>query len=157
MKINWDLLPGLITQAAVAVVQCSPAGSLPRTPDSMSSFVSDVVSNPQRPQRNSFSSDGVRVLPHWGLHFHLNGQQLHLIGLHLHLIGPYLHFKRSPTPFYLSPACPLGASACAPARHAAIAGSAPHHQRTADVAGGRISHLDEFSERPNRIRTIGIP
>src|SRR5271157_4760696 len=92
MKINWDLLPGLITQAAVAVVQCSPAGSLPRTPDSMSNFVSDVVSNPQRPQRNSFSSDGVRAPPHWGLHFHLNGQQLHLI-------GPYLHFKRSPTPW----------------------------------------------------------
>src|SRR5271157_6598377 len=97
MKINWDLLPGLITQAAVAVVQCSPAGSLPRTPDSMSNFVSDVVSNPQRPQRNSFSSDGVRAPPHWGLHFHLNGQQLHLIGPYLHLIRPYLHFKRSPT------------------------------------------------------------
>jgi hypothetical protein len=50
----------------------------------------------------------------------------------------------------------LRASACAPTRHAAVAGSAPHHQRTADVAGGRISHLDKFTERYNRIRTIGI-
>ena len=37
-----------------------------------------------------------------------------------------------------------------------MAGSTTYHQRTADVAGGRISHLDEFSERSNRIRTIGI-
>src|SRR5271165_5541775 len=50
----------------------------------------------------------------------------------------------------------LRAPACTPARHTAVAGSAPHHQRTADVAGGRISHLDEFTERSNRIRTNGI-
>ena len=50
----------------------------------------------------------------------------------------------------------LRTPACAPARHAAVAGSATYHQRTADVAGGRISHLDKFSERSNRIRAIGI-
>src|SRR5271157_2154530 len=50
----------------------------------------------------------------------------------------------------------LRAPACTPARHTAVAGSAPHHQRTADVAGGRISHLDKFSERSNRVRAIGI-
>src|ERR1035438_2249958 len=57
--------------------------------------------------------------------------------------------------FYLSRACPLRTPACTSARHAAIAGSAPYHQRTADVAGGRVSHLDKFSERSNRIRTSG--
>jgi hypothetical protein len=51
----------------------------------------------------------------------------------------------------------LRTPACTSARHAAVAGSAPHHQRTADGAGGRVSHLDKFSERFNRIRTIGIP
>src|SRR5664279_527864 len=56
----------------------------------------------------------------------------------------------------LSLACPLRAPACTPARHAAIAGSAPHHQRTADVAGGRVSHLDKFSERANRVTAIGV-
>src|SRR5664279_2426921 len=56
----------------------------------------------------------------------------------------------------LSLACPLRAPACTPARHAAIAGSAPHHQRTADVAGGRVSHLDKFSERSNRVTAIGV-
>src|ERR1035438_6542150 len=50
----------------------------------------------------------------------------------------------------------LRTPARAPTRHAAVARSAPHHQRTADVAGGRISHLDKLSERPNRIRTVGI-
>src|SRR5271157_4559261 len=50
----------------------------------------------------------------------------------------------------------LRTPACTSARHAAIAGSAPYHQRIADVAGGCISHLDKFSERANRIRTIGI-
>src|SRR5664279_4138805 len=45
---------------------------------------------------------------------------------------------------------------CTSARSAAVAGSATYHQRTADVAGGRVSHLDKFSERSNRIRTIGI-
>src|SRR5271157_836869 len=50
----------------------------------------------------------------------------------------------------------LRAPTCTSARHAAVAGSAPHHQRAADVAGRRISHLDKFSERDNRIRTIGI-
>src|SRR5664280_1858717 len=60
-------------------------------------------------------------------------------------------------PFYLSRACPLRTPACTSARHAAIAGSAPYHQRTADVAGGRVSHLDKFSERSNRIGIIGIP
>src|SRR5664280_2332522 len=59
-------------------------------------------------------------------------------------------------PFYLSRACPLRTPACTSTRHAAIAGSAPDHQRTADVAGGRVSHLDKFSERYNRISTIGI-
>src|SRR5271166_1107592 len=51
---------------------------------------------------------------------------------------------------------PLRTPACTSARHTAIAGSAPHHQRTADIAGGRVSHLDKFSERANRIRAIGI-
>src|ERR1019366_375970 len=50
----------------------------------------------------------------------------------------------------------LRTPACTSARHAAIAGTATYHQRTADVAGGRVSHLDKFSERSNRIRTIGI-
>src|SRR5271166_1496519 len=50
----------------------------------------------------------------------------------------------------------LRAPACTSTRSAAIAGSATYHKRTADVAGGRISHLDKFSERSNRIRTILI-
>src|SRR5208283_2894095 len=50
----------------------------------------------------------------------------------------------------------LRTPACTSARHTAIAGSAPHHQRTADIAGGRVSHLDKFSERANRIRAVGI-
>src|SRR5271157_414706 len=45
---------------------------------------------------------------------------------------------------------------CTSAGHAAAAGSATYHQRTADVAGGRISHLDKLSERSNRIGIIGI-
>ena len=35
----------------------------------------------------------------------------------------------------------VGAPICTFPRHAAVAGSAAHHQRTADVAGGRIAHL----------------
>ena len=61
--------------------------------------------------------------------------------------------------FIFFPSCfvwPLRAAACASTRSASVAGSAPHHQRTADVAGGRISHLDKFPERSNRIRAIGI-
>src|SRR5664279_3714164 len=61
--------------------------------------------------------------------------------------------------FFFFPSCfvwPLGAAACASTRSASVAGSAPHHQRTADVADGRVSHLDKFSERSNRIRAIGI-
>src|SRR5208283_4162774 len=50
----------------------------------------------------------------------------------------------------------LRTPACTSARHTAIAGSAPHHQRTADVAGGRVSHLDKFTERSNRITAIGF-
>src|SRR5271157_4456748 len=50
----------------------------------------------------------------------------------------------------------LRTPACTSARHAAVAGSAPHHQRTADVAGGRVSHLDKFTERSNRITAIGF-
>src|ERR1039457_5635581 len=38
--------------------------------------------------------------------------------------------------FYPSLAWPLRATACAAAGHAPVAGSAPHHQRTADIAGG---------------------
>ena len=45
---------------------------------------------------------------------------------------------------------------CTSTRHAAVAGSATYHQRTADVTGGRVSHLDKFSERSNRITAIGI-
>ena len=51
---------------------------------------------------------------------------------------------------------PQRASTRAPTRHASVAGSAAHHQRTADVAGGRISHLDKFPERLNRIRALAI-
>src|SRR5271169_2786265 len=92
---------------------------------------------------SSVSLHGVLTFTSWGLQFHLNERQF--------------HFKRSPThPFYLSRACPLRTAACTPARHAAVAGSATYHERTADVAGGRISHLDKFTERSNRIRTIGI-
>src|SRR5271165_4698183 len=61
--------------------------------------------------------------------------------------------------FFFFPSCfvwPLRAAACASTRSASVAGSAPHHQRTADVTGGRIPHLDKFSERSNRISTIGI-
>ena len=50
----------------------------------------------------------------------------------------------------------LRTPARAPTRHAAVARSAPHHQRAADVAGGRISHLDKFTERSNRITAIGF-
>jgi hypothetical protein len=50
----------------------------------------------------------------------------------------------------------LRTPACASARSAAVAGSAPHHQRTANIAGGRISHLDKFSKCSNRIRTVDI-
>src|SRR5208337_2401789 len=50
----------------------------------------------------------------------------------------------------------LRTPARAPTRHAAVARSAPHHQRAAYVAGGRISHLDKVSERSNRIGIIGI-
>src|SRR5664279_3375101 len=60
-------------------------------------------------------------------------------------------------PFCLSRACPLRTPACTSARSAAVAGSAPHHQRSADVACGRISHLNKFSERFDRIGIIGIP
>ena len=60
-------------------------------------------------------------------------------------------------PFYLSRPCPLRTPACTSARHAAVARSAPHHQRSADVACGRISHLNKFSERFDRIGIIGIP
>src|SRR3974390_3167392 len=52
---------------------------------------------------------------------------------------------------------PLRTPARAPAGHAAVAGSAAHHQRTADIAGGRVSHLDKFPERTYWIRAIGIP
>src|SRR5664279_5106607 len=50
----------------------------------------------------------------------------------------------------------LRAAACAPTRPAAVARSAPHHQRAADVACGRVSHLDKFTERSNRITAIGF-
>ena len=50
----------------------------------------------------------------------------------------------------------LRASSRATARHASVAGSTPHHQRTADVASGRISHLDKFPEALNRIRALAI-
>ena len=50
----------------------------------------------------------------------------------------------------------LRTPARAPTRHAAVARSAPHHQRAADVASGCISHLDKFTERPNRITAIGF-
>ena len=50
----------------------------------------------------------------------------------------------------------LRAPACTAAGHAAVAGSATYHERTAVVAGGRISHLDKFSERSNRITAIGF-
>src|SRR3974390_1686802 len=50
----------------------------------------------------------------------------------------------------------LRAPACAPTGHATVAASAPHHQRTADVAGRCISHLDKFSERSDRITAIGF-
>src|ERR1019366_4010339 len=59
-------------------------------------------------------------------------------------------------PFYLSRACPLRTPARAPTRHAAVARSAPHHQRTADFAGRRVSHLDKFSERSCRFNAIGV-
>src|SRR5271165_6363342 len=58
--------------------------------------------------------------------------------------------------FYLSRACPLRTPACTSARHAAVAGSAPYHQRTADVASGCVSDLDKFSERSNRVTAIGV-
>ena len=50
----------------------------------------------------------------------------------------------------------LRTPARAPTRSAAVTRSAPHHQRAADVASGCISHLDKFTERSNRISTIGI-
>src|SRR5664279_5555168 len=50
----------------------------------------------------------------------------------------------------------LRTPARAPTRHAAVAGSAPHHQRATDVASGCISHLDKFTERSNRITAIGF-
>ena len=50
----------------------------------------------------------------------------------------------------------LRAPTCTPARSAAVAGSATHHQRTADIADGRISHLDHVAERSNRIFTLEI-
>src|SRR5664280_915900 len=51
--------------------------------------------------------------------------------------------------FYPSLAWPLRATACTFAGHAPVAGSAPHHQRTADVAGRRISELHKFTDRFN--------
>ena len=50
----------------------------------------------------------------------------------------------------------LRTPARAPAGHAAVAGSVAHHQRTADIAGGRVSHLDKFPERTYWIRAFCI-
>src|ERR1039457_4027244 len=73
-------------------------------------------------------------------------------------MGSHSHLMRPPTAARWSDTRnSLRAPTCTSARPAAVAGSAPHHQRAADVAGGRISHLDKFSERSNRIRPIGIP
>src|SRR5271165_153322 len=69
------------------------------------------------------------------------------------LLLPFFFFSFSKS---LLPA-QLRASACSATRHAAVAGSATYHQRTADIACGRVSHLDKFSERYNRICTIGNP
>src|SRR6516225_1681754 len=49
----------------------------------------------------------------------------------------------------------LGTPARASAGHAAVTGSAAHHQRTADVTGGRVAHLDDAAERASRIFTLG--
>src|SRR5664279_4197050 len=60
---------------------------------------------------------------------------------------------------FFFPSCfvwPLRAAACASTRSASVAGSAPHHQRTADIADGRISHLNHCAERANRVFTLGI-
>src|SRR5271157_414200 len=59
------------------------AGSLPRTPDSMSSFVSDA----------SFTQTES--------HFHLIGLHLHLNEHRFHLNGRHFHVKRSPTPSFV--------------------------------------------------------
>src|SRR5271157_5742471 len=99
----------------------------------------------------------------FGCIVHLNGKPFSFNRTSFSFKRTSFSLKRTPFSFqtfthtfYLSRACPLRTPACAPTRHAAIAGSAPHHQRAADVAGGRISHLDKFSERSNRISTIGI-
>jgi len=79
-------------------------------------------------------------------------------------MGSPISLNRTPVSFQtFTHTCPalqhgglLGTPACTPTRHAAGAGSATYHQRTADVAGGRVSHLDKFSERSNRVTAIGV-
>jgi hypothetical protein len=69
--VVYNLLPRLSIQAAATVVRCNLAGLLPRTRDSMSSFVADAsVGNPLRAHPDAFSSDG--------LQFHLRGSPVSL-------------------------------------------------------------------------------